>query len=156
VLECDQPGQEVLPGRGASFPVRVANESPDDDRIHFTHSTLPAGWAVLLPAETLEVDAGESDTLWVTVKAPPTARAGERVTFELYANSRKHPGQESQTKLEATVVDSFGSPLLEEPVMPSGPPPFEERRGPSPEIEIHEPEPFRPARRTKKAGGKKS
>lgn len=147
-ISCSEPTQEVLPGRGASYPVRLRNEAPEEDTFFLSTSELPSGWNVLLPVESIDLRGGEQDTVWLTVKAPGTARPGERVQFELFASSRASPGQEGSVGLEAAVVDQYQAQPGDEPfqTMPEEP----ERTGPPPDLEVHEPAAYQaPKRRTK-------
>lgn len=148
-ITCAEPTQEVLPGRGASFPVRLRNDASDEDTFFLSTSELPSGWNVLLPVESVDLRGGEQDTVWLTIKAPPVARPGERVQFELFASSRSTPGQEGSVGLEAVVVDQYQAQPTDEPfqTMPEAP---AERTGPPPDLEIHEPAAYEaPKRRTK-------
>ncbi len=154
-ISCAEPTQEVLPGRGASFPVRLLNESSEKDTFFLSTSELPAGWNVLLPVESIELQSGEQDTVWLTVKSPSTARPGERVQFELFASSRARPGQEGSVGLEAVVVEQYHTPSGDEPfqTVPEQP---AESPGAPPDLEVHEPAAYEaPKRRTKTKKGKK-
>lgn len=153
-VTCSEPTQEVLPGRGASFPVRLHNDSGDDDTFFLSTSELPAGWNVLLPVESIEIGGGAEDTVWVTVKAPGTVRAGERVQFELFASSRSSPGQEGSVQLEVVVVDQYrAGPAGGEPFETVAPEPG--AAGPPPDLEIDEPTAYEAPKRRKAGSAKR-
>ena len=79
---------------------------------------------------------GELDTVWVTVKSPPTARAGERVVVDVFGSSRSSPGREANVALEAVVVDHYSLAYAEPALESSG------ASSPPRELAVDEPEPF--------------
>lgn len=87
VLTSDAAQQSVLPGRGASFPVRIENDSREADRVRLVVGQLPQGWASIIPLDEIDLKPGELTQLWVTVRSPTRALPGDVVNFDLRANS---------------------------------------------------------------------
>lgn len=113
-----QPVLEVLPGRGASFPVQVTNDSKRRQKVNVATSDVPAGWAAILPVDSLDLNGGESTTIWVTVKAPSTARQGESVKLS-FLGTGDDAGEAAEQLLEANVVERYEpSPAPETPTAP--------------------------------------
>lgn len=113
-VSSQQPVLDVLPGRGASFPVLIANDSKRRQKLNLATSDVPPGWGAIVPVEHIELNGGESTTLWVTVKAPQTARQGESVKLNFIA-SGDDAAETAEQILEARVVEQYGAPASPEP-----------------------------------------
>jgi hypothetical protein len=102
----DTPVQEVLPGRGASFPVQVTNEGGQKESLSLTTSEVPQGWSAILPVDRVELGPNETSTIWLTLKAPPTAHPGEHIQVNFVASSSD--GATAESLVEAVVVERYG------------------------------------------------
>ena len=67
---------------------------------------MSPGWSAILPVDRIELEGNESTTIWLTLKAPPTANPGEHVQLNFIASGGD--GASSETLLEASVVQSYG------------------------------------------------
>lgn len=105
-VRSDSPVQEVLPGRGASFPIEISNESGTKRSLSLSASAVPPGWSAILPLERLELGGNESSTVWLTLKAPPTARPGEHIQASLVTTDAD--GNTVDVLVEAVVVEKYG------------------------------------------------
>jgi hypothetical protein len=102
----DTTSQEVVPGRGASFPLVVTNLSGNKETVVLGTSDVPAGWSAILPVERLELRGSESTTIWLTLKSPANARPGESIQVAFIATGTD--GTATETRLEASVVEKYG------------------------------------------------
>ena len=125
-VHSDSPTQQVLPGRGASFPVKVANQGGSKQTITLGTSDVPEGWAAILPVDRIELEGNETTTIWLTLKAPPHAHPGEHVQVNFIATAAD--GASSETLLEAAVVPSYGEPMAPQPMAAPMPSPSPRRR----------------------------
>lgn len=110
---CEQPSQPLIPGRGASFPVRIYNPGASKDILSLRTTSVPEGWSVLVPIDQIELPGGQGDTIWVTIKSPPNAVSGQRVSVELLVASTITPAREGSVSLEAVVQQGFELPVAE-------------------------------------------
>lgn len=125
-LHSDQPTQEVSAGRGASFPVRLTNESTVDDRVRLSLTPLPPRWNAVVPLSELSLRPQESTQIWVTLRAPADAAPGETASFELEAASVSS-AQRARTPLQAVVVPAYAPTVPVEPLpLPPPVPPLED------------------------------
>lgn len=117
VLSCDQPRQQIVPGRGASFPVRVLNGTSEREEIRLELEDVPMGWEALLPLHRFDLGAGASTQVWLTLKAPDDARVGSSAHVRLVASPVHFPERSSEVRLEAEVIGGYsaGAPP-EEPI----------------------------------------
>lgn len=138
-LASDAPTQSIQAGRGTSFPIRIVNESRNDDRVSLSVANLPPDWTAIVPLTDLDLRGGERTQMWITLRSPPEALPGQSLTFAMRARSAR--GQRaSDLPLNVTVV---GGPARNEvDVPPPPPPPVMEFGG-----ETVEAEPARPRRR---------
>lgn len=81
--ECPEPLKLVRPGRGASFPIELRNATPQPATAHLEVGPVPEGWSAFMPLPEVQLAAREKRSLWLMVRAPPQARAGETVDIEL-------------------------------------------------------------------------
>lgn len=138
-VSCDQPQQEILPGRGVSFPVRIRNSTKESHRFGLRVSELPAGWTAILPLDEIDLPANDETQFYVSIKAPPTATPGEAVQGELRVRALRGATLEESTTFRVTVAqDPYSSATFSAPPTPSAPP------GPAPSIELPAPEPLSP------------
>lgn len=125
-VHTDTPVQEVLPGRGASFPVEITNDSGAKRTLALGTSDVPPGWSAILPLERLELGGNESSTVWLTLKAPTTARPGEHVQASLVTTDAD--GNTAEVLVEALVVEKYGvTPGASAPGPPLAPLPAKRR-----------------------------
>ena len=117
LLMSDAPQQTVLPGRGASFPVRIENEARDPDRVRLGVGQLPQGWAAIIPLDEIDLRPNEQTQLWVTVRCPPRALPGDVVNFDLRASSLGGSQREARVPLRVEVSggSALASPAIETP-----------------------------------------
>lgn len=119
-LSSETPVQSVAAGRGASFPVFVANDSKGDDRVALTVAGLPHEWSHILPLSELDLRPGERTQMWLTVRAPGSAWAGQSYEFRLHARSLR-TNREAELPLQVSVVEAADRPT--EAAVPPPPPP---------------------------------
>jgi len=108
------PPKEEAPGAIATHVFSVINDGPADDTYNLLFDA-PAGWGILGTPDSITVNAGREETLFVTLTIPSGALADE-YEIVLTAVSRSDP-TESGTSTAAVVV----SPMREiELVAPTG------------------------------------
>ncbi|HEX9816371.1 MAG TPA: hypothetical protein VGB18_05280, partial [Candidatus Thermoplasmatota archaeon] len=105
-IATDSPMQEVVPGRGASFPVVITNLGTAKETVVLGTSDVPPGWSAILPVERLELRGNESTTIWLTLKSPANARPGESIQVAFIATGTD--GTATEVRLEAAVVEKYG------------------------------------------------
>jgi hypothetical protein len=105
-IATDTAVQEVVPGRGASFPIVLTNLGGTKEPVVLGTSDVPPGWSAILPLERLELQANESTTIWLTLKSPANAKPGENVQVAFIATTGD--GTANETRLEANVVERYG------------------------------------------------
>ena len=105
-IATDSPMQEVVPGRGASFPVVITNLGANKETVVLGTSDVPQGWSAILPVERLELRGNESTTIWLTLKSPANARPGESIQVAFIATGTD--GAATEVRLEAAVVEKYG------------------------------------------------
>lgn len=114
----DQGVQEVVPGRGASFPLTITNLGSQRESVAVAASDVPAGWSAILPVDRLELRGSETTTIWLTLKAPLSAKPGESVQVGFIGTTSD--GSTYEALLEANVVGQYGDiPAEEAPAAPS-------------------------------------
>ncbi len=118
-IATDSPIQEVVPGRGASFPVVITNLGGSKETVVLGTSDVPPGWSAILPVERLELRGNESTTIWLTLKSPSNARPGESIQVAFIATGTD--GGATEVRLEAAVVEKYGDqpPQSTEMVQPT-------------------------------------
>lgn len=94
-LVCTESAKEVHPGRGTSFPIRIRNEGSERDIVALHVSEPPAGWDTFLPLADLPLDAGEEQTVWLSVRSPAEATPGQHVTVRVTARSGGPGGEQA-------------------------------------------------------------
>lgn len=73
----------VAPGKNVKFTFVVENRRGKPQRLRLASSGVPAGWALHLALEEIDLEPGEEKTLWAIVKAPPHAPPGDVVDVAL-------------------------------------------------------------------------
>jgi hypothetical protein len=119
VLECNESNKEVMAGRGTSFPVKIINEGRAKDLVSLTTSPVPHGWDTFLPIVDVPLEAGDKQTVWISVKSPEDAHDGEHVALKVLARSSSAAGQQASIDLFVTVRSSYLA-AAGEPAAPSG------------------------------------
>ncbi len=102
-VEAKEPLLGVEPGEGVSFPVEVENRGKEPDTVRFDMDGVPDGWSAFIAVPSLDLDAGEHRTLWVLVRSPPDARAGDVATVNVHAASETHSERSVTVDLTAKV-----------------------------------------------------
>ncbi len=102
-LECGESSKEVAPGRGTSFPVRIRNDGRSKDLVSLTTSPVPQGWDTFLPIVDVPLEAGDEQTIWISVKSPDDARDGDHVVVKVFARSSSAVGDQASLDLLVTV-----------------------------------------------------
>lgn len=102
-LSCEQSDKEVLPGRGTSFPLKILNESRSKDVVSLTTSPVPHGWDTFLPIVDVPLEAGDEQTVWISVKSPDDAPEGAHVSVKVWARSSASAGEQASLDLSVTV-----------------------------------------------------
>jgi hypothetical protein len=123
-LASDAPSQSIAAGRGTSFPIRLANEAKNDDRVNLGVVNLPPDWTAIVPLSELELRGGERTQMWITLRAPPEAVPGQSLTFGLRARSTRS-SRSADLPLHVTVVAGGSTAPPAEIVAPPPPPPIE-------------------------------
>lgn len=80
---CPEPLKLLRPGRGASFPLELRNTAAGEMTARFELSRVPEGWAAFLPVPDVQLAPKEARSLWLMVRAPPTARTGDKTDIEI-------------------------------------------------------------------------
>lgn len=93
VAQSPEPLKLVRPGRGTSFPIEIRNPGNEPATAQLEVGPVPEGWSAFMPLPEVQLAARETRSLWLMVRAPPTAAAGETVDVELRLRSTaaKHP-----------------------------------------------------------------
>lgn len=102
-LSCDQSNKEVTAGRGTSFPLKIHNESRSKDVVSLTTSPVPHGWDTFLPIVDVPLEAGDEQTVWISVKSPEDAHDGAHVAVKVWARSSASAGEQASLDLTVTV-----------------------------------------------------
>ena len=101
--DCPEPLKMVRPGRGASFPLDLRNETDGPVTARFELSAVPEGWSAFLPLPEVQLAAKESRSLWLMVRAPIHARVGEQVDVEVSLTDAARPQVTRKLKVRAEV-----------------------------------------------------
>jgi uncharacterized membrane protein len=97
-ISADNPHQKVPAGDPATFTMLVENKGNADDKFQFYETGLPPGWTISIQPSTLDVPAGETRTVSVTVDTSEGSASGG-YEFNFTARSINPPNPESTTKL---------------------------------------------------------
>lgn len=107
---CDARTKRIPLGGAASYTLRVENRSADAARFALTLRGLKGRWNGFLAVEEVELDAGESEEIWVNLRAPETARLGEEGRVSVVATRVGNPRDRVTLQLRARVVASETPP----------------------------------------------
>lgn len=102
-LVCPEPRQTAHPGQGTNFPLRVENRSKRPVTVDLRTEDVPDGWVAFVPLPELDLEAGQARELWVTLKAPADASAGDRADVGVTAMHRDDRRKRSEVSLTARV-----------------------------------------------------
>lgn len=75
---CPEPLKLMRPGMGISFPIEVMNRGRKAITVAFEVGSVPDGWSAFMAMPELQLAAGERRSLWLMVRSPPLATAGQR------------------------------------------------------------------------------
>ncbi|HVL88043.1 MAG TPA: hypothetical protein VM681_08600 [Candidatus Thermoplasmatota archaeon] len=103
LLSAPEPRKNVEPGKGVSFPLRLRNGSSQRATLRLDVQGGAEGWTAFLAMPDVQLDPREERTLYVLVRSPAGARAGEHVEFSVTARAPQG-GPTHAAKLEAFVV----------------------------------------------------
>lgn len=107
-LSCANPEQEVAPGRGASFSLRIENQSSEAEQVRLDVHGVPAGWKAILPLRELELGRDQSTQVWLTLQAPDGAAAGESATADVTVAPKRYPDRRTRLTVRAFVGGESG------------------------------------------------
>lgn len=102
--KCPEPEKSLRAGRGASFPLEIANRGKERDTARFEVGAVPQGWSAFMALPELLLAAGESRTIWLMVRAPTDAQVGSHSVLTVTVRSKEHPRYESKLSVKASVV----------------------------------------------------
>lgn len=103
VADCPEPLKMVRPGRGTSFPIEVRNTSGDAITAQFDIGPVPEGWTAFMPLPEVQLAPKEARSLWLMVRSPSEASAGEAVDVEVRLRNPARPDNASSVKVRAEV-----------------------------------------------------
>lgn len=101
--ECPEPLKTLKPGKGASFPISLANPSADPLRAELEVGAVPEGWTAFLPLPDLQLAPRESRNLFLMVRAPDDAAPGETVDVEVSVRNAARPDRPTLLRVRAEV-----------------------------------------------------
>ena len=101
--ECPEPLKMVRPGRGISFPIEVRNASAEPLTAQMEIGPVPDGWTVFMPLSEVQLAPKETRSLWLMMRAPPTAAQGEAADVELRLRHATRPDVASVVRVRAEV-----------------------------------------------------
>lgn len=99
-----EPSKGVRAGRGASFPLVVANKGRASDTVSCSIGAVPEGWAAFMTTPEAELNAGETRTLYLMARAPAGAPEGTEASLAVTVRSRA-TGRDTLLNLTARVVE---------------------------------------------------
>lgn len=109
-VQCPEPLKRVKPGRGASFPIELRNPNETPLKLDLAVGAVPDGWSAFLPVPDMQLAARETRSVWLMVRAPPEARAGQACDVDVTASDAQHPQRKRVVKMRAEVdEDATGS-----------------------------------------------
>lgn len=107
---CPEPLKMVRPGQGVSFPIEVTNRGKDELTVTFDVAQVPEGWNAFVAMPELHVAPGEKRNLWLMVRAPPAAGAGEKTDVAVRVKAAKGSPVTLRVRAEVDPHASMGSP----------------------------------------------
>lgn len=116
----DEGEKDVIAGRGTSFPVTLKNTSKDPVPVKLEVADVQEGWSALTTLPDLEMGPRETRTVYMMVRAPPDAKAGDLCVAKLQV---KPEGGSSTTvktlaRVDKTAEEAEDEPAEEEPSEP--------------------------------------
>lgn len=106
MLSCPEPLKFVKAGRGASFPIEVRNPADQSARLGLGVGAVPEGWSAFLPLPEIQLAAKETRGLWLMVRAPEGAKAGDAIDVDILATDPAVPNKPKKLRVRAEVTDS--------------------------------------------------
>lgn len=100
---CPEPMKPVRPGRGASFPIDLANPADVARKVQMSVGPVPEGWSAFLPLPEIQLAPKEKRSLWLMVRAPPDASDGSHADVEVTAVDTGRPERPSLVRVRAEV-----------------------------------------------------
>jgi hypothetical protein len=97
LLSCPEPLKPVKPGKGTSFPVELRNPGDKPARLTLNVGAVPEGWSAFLPLPEIQLAGREARSLWLMVRAPPSAQPGQTVDVEVSATDPARPGERARS-----------------------------------------------------------
>lgn len=119
--------QTVEPGRGASYPVRIANGTEEELSVRLEAGSAPEGWSALTSFTELELEPEEHRDTYLLVRSPEDARPGDfcRVQLTLEARGEVAGRLDTVTVVgEPAPADDRPAPEAEAGDEPAGPAPI--------------------------------
>lgn len=93
----------LAPGKAVHFPLVVGNRRREPDAIALALADAPSGWSAHLAVPELELEGREEREIWLSVRAPAEARAGDEAAFTVRAVSRRRPRDVASLAVRARV-----------------------------------------------------
>lgn len=106
VADAPEPLKMVRPGRGASFPVVVRNPSREAVSAQLEVGAVPEGWSAFMPLPDLQLAPREERNLFLMVRAPEEAQAGQAVDVEVTVRDAARPSRDVVVRVRAEVHES--------------------------------------------------
>jgi uncharacterized membrane protein len=100
------PHDKVKAGDTALYTIFVENKGNDDDQYNFYETGLPAGWEITITPSSLNVPAGTTDSVDVTVTTSSGSASG-LYEFDITATSINDATKESSTALITEVEQRY-------------------------------------------------
>lgn len=101
---CHVPERLVAPGKSAKFELVVENRRGRPQRFHLLPVGVPSGWQIHLALDEVGLEPGEEKKLWVLLKAPAQALAGEEAVVTLRLEHAKGPRESAKVQVRARVT----------------------------------------------------
>ncbi len=107
-----------------TYEFEIVNTGAENDSYNL--EMLNAGWNYELSHQSISIDAGQKDTVFVTVYVPDVVEMGEQQTMTLKAISQGAPGISAETNFTTIAVSTIKSyyfenfDLAEVPALPGG------------------------------------
>lgn len=102
-VRCDEPDLTLAPGGVASFRVVLENRRTVAEDVTLAVGPVPEGWTATPAAPELGLDAREEKEVWIAVRAPVEARAGDAASVVVHAALKNDPRRASAVALTARV-----------------------------------------------------
>ncbi len=103
-VTCASPERLVAPGKSAKFEIVVNNRRGKPQRFELAALGIPPAWQAHLALDEVDLEPGEEKTLWVLIKAPPNAHAGDEATVTLRLQNLVGSREGASTVVKARVT----------------------------------------------------